>query len=62
MKLLTSKKSAHLVALRQKHYNLELKINEAVLARQPDHVVTQLKKEKLQIKQEIESFKQHTDK
>jgi hypothetical protein len=62
MKLVTSKESAHLVTLRQKHYNLDLKINEAVHTRQPDHVVTQLKKEKLKIKQEIESFNKNSDK
>lgn len=62
MKLITSTNSAHLVALRQKHYNLDLKINEAVHTRQPDHVVTQLKKQKLQVKQEIEQLGSNTDK
>ena len=48
---------AHLESLKEKHYNLELQINEAVHTRRPNEIITQLKKEKLLIKEEIENLK-----
>ena len=62
MKTVTSRASAHLVALRQKHYDLELKINEALHTRKPDNVVTDLKKQKLKIKEEIDNLQRQTTK
>lgn len=47
--------SAHIEALRHRHHDLEAKINEEMQHRQPDTIKLQtLKKEKLQIKQELE--------
>ena len=49
--------AAHLDALKEKHYNLELEINKAVHTRKPTEVITKLKKEKLRVKEEIENLK-----
>lgn len=43
-------------ALAAKHHSLQLKINEAIYTRQPDSIVTDLKKQKLKIKEEIEKL------
>ena len=43
----------HLIALKNKHHNLDKKIEALIAEHAPDQYVTPLKKEKLKIKEEI---------
>ena len=43
----------HLIALRNKHHELDKRIEALIAERAPDEYVTNLKKEKLKLKEEI---------
>lgn len=46
----------HIENLRNRHYHLELEINRLVHVRAPNEDIVRLKKEKLHLKEEIESL------
>ena len=46
----------HLIALKNKHHDLDMRIEALEAERAPDQYVTSLKKEKLKLKEEIVKF------
>ena len=48
----------HLIALKNKHHNLDKKIEALIAEKAPDTYITPLKKEKLKLKDEIVKIEQ----
>ena len=46
----------HIVALKHKHHNLDLELNELVYTHSDELKIQELKKQKLKLKDEIELF------
>lgn len=48
--------SNRIQAIESRHYNIETKIRDAYLGHKPDEEITQLKKQKLQLKDELQNY------